>query len=302
MLFFGCGGDNETTAPTATVNPPAPGPQLATLDASTAGTFAAAVTQFFVPGGRNSIELAGGNLSRIEVDNAAGALYELLLGYPALLANGNFRYSGPGGGNADVAVNGAGVTIQFNGFISEDGARLDGQVLLIAANDTTVSGNFNGLRVTNAAASYQIDGPGSMARSVAQGLDGFDEQAIRILNVTFTDLRNGGSARLIDSTGVTNLKVVGTTMTGTVATSGSIEFNQLLGLNGLVTLNNTVPFAFTIDLVTQDRTVSSGEIFNEGNGTLRRRVIATDTFEIAVRPPGATDFTVVAIIQAQDAD
>lgn len=302
LLFFGCGGEDVATT-TQVVEPPAPGPRLATLDASNALVVGNAASQLQVPGGRNSVELAGGNFSRIEIDNAASAIYELLLAYPSLIGGGNFRYSGPGGGNAEVAVNGAGVTIQFNGFVSADGARLDGQVFLITGDNAgTVSANFTGLRVTNPQASLQIDGPATLSRSLAQGLDGFEEQATRILNLTITDLRNGGSVRLIDLTSNVSLSVAGSTMTGSVANTGSLEFNQFQGvLDGLVNLDNTIPFTFTIDLANQIRTVTGGEIFTEGNGTIRRRIIANDTVELAVRPAGAADFTVVRVVQIPDA-
>lgn len=300
LLLFGCSGESTTSAPVTLVDP-VPGPQLLTITPENALVLSAVLDELLIPSGRNSVELAGGNLSLIEIDGVAAAMVELPLAYPVLAQGASGRFSGPGGGSADVTVNGPGVTVTFNNFVTQDGTMLNG-IALMSSSVGEILVTFENFQVTDSDGMFLLDGPVTLSLDRFYEPDRFFERVERTQHVTLTDLTHGGTVRIIDGDSEAEIEIGQGVQTGTGTNRGSFLFDGFRGLSGEVFLVPDVPYGFNVELATLTSSVTSGQNYIQGDGTLRRRIVAPNLIETALQAPGAADFVVVGVTDIRDED
>lgn len=297
LTLIGCGGSSDPVS-TAPITNPSPGSPPVVLTAANALSVARTLDELFVPSGRNSVELAGGNLSAIEIDGVAAALIELPLAYPFLVQGTSGRFNGPGGGTAELVVNGTNLEIVFANFVTGDGTRLNGVVFMSAVGQEIVV-TFDGYQTTDSDGFHQIDGPVTLMHTRP---DATVEQVVRRQNVTVTDLARGGLVRILDGDSEAEIFFSEGFQSGVGTNFATLVFEGFEGLTGELEVVPDIPYAFTVDLTTLTSTVTAGQSFLEGSGTIRRRVIAPNMIEVAVQPEGAADFQVVGVSDITDVD
>lgn len=303
LCFFGCGGSDGPVAASAPVTNPTS--QRLVLTAENAQHVASISDELLVPSGRNSVELAGGNLSLIEIDGIAGALVELPLAYPVLVQDQSGQFAGPGGGSATLTVNGRDVSIVFTSFVTADGSLLTGSVNmtgLVQGIEGEISATFAGFVVTDVDGRFQIDGPVTLMLDRVQEPDRYVERVRRVLNATVTELDNGGSVRMLDLHSESDIEVEAGFQAGTSTVSGTLSFANFEGLTGEMLIVPDLPFTFTVEHATLISEVTSGRVFYEGEGTVRRSILSPNIFETAVRPTGSSEFQVVGTTDITDID
>lgn len=304
LLLSGCGSSvGNLNEPTGSSGQSGGTPLVVT--AQNALPISAAVAELTVPSGRHSLEVAGGDLRRIEIDGVAAALVELPLAFPVLDEAPSGNFVGPGGGSASLTVSGPEVTIAFVNFVTEDGTRLNGRALMTGRVDG-YNGNvlvtFDAFEIADADGDYRIDGPVTLVITRDDFAGGHEERVERTMEVTVTDLSNGGTVEFIGGTSESDIITENGIQTGISTSGGDLLFRNYKGLNGLLRRVPTEPFRFTVNEATLVSTVLSGEADLVGDGIIRRRIISPNVFEVAVRPSGATEFQVLGVTDITDVD
>lgn len=295
VLACGCGGSSDELVAVPVNSPP---PVVAPLPINSANALRLthAISELTVPSGRHSLEVAGGDLTHVEIDGVAAALVELPLAYPVLDQAPSRTFPGHGGGNAALMVRGADVTMVFRDFITEDGSRLNGTAFLTGELDD-YSGNvrvrFQAFEIADPDGDYKIDGPVTLFIHRTATANGHEERIERTLGVTVTDVRHGGTVQFIDGFSESDIITENGVQTGFSDNTGKLLFANYHGFTGLAERIPVIPFGFNVVEATLVSTVTSGESLLVGDGTLRTRIVDPNVFEVAVRPAGATDFEVV---------
>ncbi len=304
LLLCGCGSSLDgLNEPSGSTGQRGSAPLVVT--AQNALPISAAVAQLTVPSGRHSLEVAGGDLSQIEIDGVAAVLVELPLAFPVLDEAPSGNFAGPGGGSASLTVSGPDVSIAFSGFVTHDRTRLNGRAQMTGRVDG-YNGNvlvtFDGLEIANEDGDYIIDGPVTLAINRVEFTGGHEERVERTMEVTVTDASNGGTVEFVGGTSESDIVTENGIQTGVSTSAGELLFRNYKGLNGLLRRVPAEPFRFTVNEATLVSTVLSGEADLVGDGVIRRRVISPNVFEVAVRPRGATEFQVLGVTNISDVD
>jgi hypothetical protein len=305
LILVGCGNssNNEYVITPGVV--PGPPQGLLTINANNGLQITNTINELTVPSGRHSLEIAGGDLSLIEIDGVAAALVELPLAYPVLDDAPSGSFAGPGGGTAELLVNGADVSISFSDFVTEDGTRLNGSAFLsgeVDGHNGNVSVTFTAFEIADADGDYQIDGPVTLFIERTDTVQGHEEIIRRTLSVTVTDRANGGTVEFIDINSNSDIVDENGFQNGLSDNTGSFDFRNYQGLNGLAERYPIEPFSFVVNESTLVSTVTGGEAWLVGNGVLRRRVIADNVYEVSVRPAGSSEFQVLGTTDISDID
>ncbi len=295
LLLCGCGSDSvDQAAATGAV----PTSSALVINTANAVELALAADHLFVPTGRNSVETAQGNLSQIEIDGVAAALVELPLAYPILLRGQPGQFPGPGGGTGTLTAGSSNLVLAFNQFVTGDGILLNGTVTMSGA----VQGGSGSIRVDFARfetrepdGDFQVDGVVTLdlARTEQAGVVRQDVE--RTQDVTVTDLANRGTVKIVDGDSEADVTITNGIENGTGTNRGSLVFSNYRGLNGTVRLVPDTPFAFTVAQATQTSTITAGQSFLEGQGSVRRRVVGPNQIETSVRPEGSAEFQFIGI-------
>ena len=305
LLFCGCGGSSETS-PILNQGGPTFPPLVITLE--NAVHIHEDIDELSVPSGRNSVELAGGDLSRIEIDGVAAVLVEMPLAYFILSQGTSQTFPGPGGGSAQLVVDPETITVNFLQFVTQDGTRLNGTAVMrgevedVVNHIGDISATFTALEVADSDGVFQIDGPVTLGIHRTLTAQGYVERIERTQNATIRDLTNGGSVRFINGDTIATITVENDRQSGSAVTSGSFLFDNYDGLSGLLTRGPLEDYLFSVDHTTHISTVTSGQSLLEGDGTIRLTVVAPDMIETAVRPSGGSEFVVVEVKDITDVD
>lgn len=306
LLFLcGCGGSSDPVANTVPGRP-AHLPMVITLE--NAVHIHEDIDELSVPSGRNSVELAGGDLSQIEIDSVAAALVEMPLSYFILLQGTSQTFHGPGGGTAELTIDGTEIRIVFNHFVTQDGTNLlgtvvmDGEVEDLVNHIGDITATFTAFQVVDADGDFEIDGPVTLSIHRTTTAQGYVEEIERTQNATIRDLTNGGSVSFLNGDTIATITVENGMQSGTAVTNGSFLFENYDGLDGLLTRVPIEDYGFSVDHDTHVSTVTSGQSLLVGDGTIRLTIVAPDMMETAVQVAGSDEFVVVEVKDITDID
>lgn len=294
LFLTGCGDSDDgvtvNTVPTATSNP-------LLIDQARAVQFSQLL--FNVGSTTGSLLESQATSANVLTDlNGARPLSlmtSLMASAAGLVQGGSRTINGPRGGSVTVTLTTDSVrtlNLAFANFATAN-ATLTGNVNMVGRQDPDggqVNATFTQLRVTSAGRAYQIDGPAVLVR---------DANTINFSSEAAIADQTGGTARLRGFNTVVTFTQSGTSVAGTSASNGNLEFQDFRGLTGTVQVSSGQPVAFTADFATEVTTVTAGQIFYKGDGTLRLTVVAPNQMEVALQPPGASVFTPVQTVNFQ---
>lgn len=296
LLIAGCG--NENTATTIDTGP-GPGPAAVaplTITAQNAAVLGASMRDVLNGSGALDDEVApGSTLNLIQAVSWASVVQEMFNVYP-LFAQGSSRtVPGPNGGIAQVTVAGPSTGVVFTDF-TVNNVTLQGDVTFTAGpNAQTVNATFREFRVHRLnQPAFQIDGTVGLVESrVTTGAEVDDRDDYRYL-FQVTDLATpGGGTAAVDMVVKDERDITATSIRTVTETDGTIVFNNYRTLTGSVQVINTEPWVYTFPIPGGPVTLSAGGGLVQGNGAIRRTVVAPNVIRTEVQPAGSSTFTPV---------
>jgi len=297
LLLAGCGNQNNNVTTIDTGLPPGPATVAPlTITAQNAAILGSSMRDVLNGSGALDDEVSpGSSLSFIQAVSWASVVQEMFNAYP-LFAQGSSRtVPGPTGGIAQVTVAGPTTGVIFTDF-SVNNVTLHGGVTFTAGpNPQTVNATFREFRVHRLnQPAFQIDGNVGLVESrVTTGAEVDDLDNYRYL-FQVTDLATPGSGTAAVDMVVKDDRDINATSIRTVTeTDGTIVFNNYRTLTGSVQVINTEPWIYTFPLPNGPVTLSAGGGLVQGNGAIRRTVVAPNVIRTEVQPAGSSTFTPV---------
>lgn len=290
LLLTGCGSDETVTNPTTSVPLPAPQAGRLTITAQNAAILGASMRDVLNGSGALDDEVnPGSSLSTIQAISWASAVQEVFNALPLFVQGGSRTVAGPAGGDVQVALNGSSTTLVFSNF-NANNATIQGEVAFTASGTSAVNASFRRFQVTRPGApSFQIDGPAFLQETRVTGGAGIIDRDTYLYAFTVTD---GGTAA-VNITTVDDREVTPTSVRSSSDVTGTIVYNNFRTLTGSVDVFTSQPWVYTLALPAGNVTLVSGGGTVQGDGAIRRTVIAPNTIQTEVQPAGSAEFTVV---------
>ncbi len=295
LVLAGCGNDNTITTNANILPDLVPDSGRLTITAQNAAILGASMRDVLNGSGALDDEVnPGSSLATIQAISWASVVQEMFNALPLFVQGGSRAVPGPSGGTVQVAVNGSSTTLVFNNF-SVNNATIQGEVAFTSSGTSAVNATFRQFQVSRLGAqAFQIDGPAFLQETRVTGGAGLIDRDTYLYAFTVTDLvQAGGGTAAVNITTQDNREVTPTTVRSVTETGGTILFNNFRTLTGSVDVINTQPWVYTLALPAGNVTLTAGGGLVQGNGAIRRTVIAPNTIQTELQTAGGAEFTVI---------
>lgn len=285
LLVAGCGSSSETSSAPSLPDQRVP---IAAAD----GVQTSRILLNVAEADQGGTELLVPNFplfTNIDLQHPASTAEAMASAYGLLIQRGSSVVNGTRGGSYQATVTGAFATLVFQNFATATG-NLTGNVTYQGTSNNSSffsQASLGTLRVAPVNGTvYTLEGPAAY-NSTITGPNSSDNQ---FRTGATASESNGGIVRYSDYGTNTNLRLEGTTVTGTAFKQGRFTLAQYRGLTGICDVSTPVGETFA------GSSVLAGQLLFAGNGTSRLTVVAPDQVEVAVSPAEGQPFQVLQVV------